>query len=1715
MRIGAIFARGSCRTLKWMASFGMVFALGAGVASAQITATLSDEVTEGGLAELTVTVKIALAESSAGRGSTVSFSVQLEEAIGTAESTDVVIVGERILSTGVSTESLNLSFRTPIGPEDDGDPDTDLTEFRTLSQTAMVQVIHDPDAEDETTRIDVTAGSPPSSNIGVTFQSDTDGDGTRDPFPSFDDPITALPLTIKDDETQTYVLKRPDTRDEVRTLMEGEARTEFSLEAVPPHEDDSIALTLHLDDPVNYKWDDDTNFGGGAIDPPASIQLGPTTATPAGVGNTQELYVFPPANDKNRVPDTVTLTAYSGTAGSSEMVASLDITYEDLHALAPGEAITAVAMDKKTGADAMEVMEVTEGGDPVYLTISVDRGKAADNDATTTEALTVDVQVAPEFAADATVTPSRVTFPAVDPVDGVQKSTTVVELRALSDEDVGMEELMLDLVLTGDDSETNGPGSSTGTFSIMIVDETAKKIAPKSEEDAYPAIEAAIEAGGGADGLNPGDTFELMTSDLFTLMDGYTASYGASVEGSSVSVSTSGEMVVVEALTAGESMITVTGTAKEASSSFQPSQSISSVADVTFAVTVTDKMLMVTAIAADPPTIDEGGTSTITATLNRAVTAGDGEVTIDLDVIGDATLDMESITIAAGAMSGSAMLTAGQDDDYDDETVTVVASGSGIDGTAQVVVSVMDDDMAPPETTYTLTASADMVAEGGDAVTITATASAMVDADTMIELAHGAGSASAGDYSLEPMMITIAAGSDSGMAMLTATDDSDVEGDETLTLNGMMGNVVVGSVMLTITDNDMAPPPAEPAVRAKDGAAMMIADAISTAAGHAAHHPVGVAGRHRDGVGNHHRGAVLRPHRGRGRLRLRLVVVHGDVDRHLTVDARARDDHRQRLVHVVVIVQGNHREAVCICAHAHGLGIGEHPGARLMQLSVADNGEREHDRIVVRRDHPVELHKDARHPTFHDLRGIGRHARHHGRHDRLGSHGGVGDGHFGHEPRDAPRLDQNLTAIVGPNLEQSHPQRLVVEIGILEGDQHRLRYLRAVVGGHVDVEVVFLQFAVVPAHLVGVFIANDLEVHPDDLGGRPAQVQDEPPSVAALHELLGIDLEIEDVEGNLDDGHGEHQLGDVRQGLLGNQDARRGDRRGGDGDQDHLAGPHGRHVDGAGAVGAHRYHIVIGRGGRILDGDALHALEQGAPHDHEGLAGVHAVVGDAGIHDRLLDRRVGDIRVPRPHHAGLGGGVDRQRQDHDRIVGAGAVGRLARHGGAELERLHVHVDVFHHREGDRRRLVALLNGDRIGRKLVVAGGGRAGRREHDREVLGGVRGVPVLVDHGHVDLDLLALHHRHDAVLGLLLETVPVLVEHERLGLHRGQLVLVGERDVHAGHHLGAPRRARVRDQGDRVRHAVLVVRGGHDPQIVFVCRVTTITAVVVDVANRDRRGSIDVRVSEVVVVPPVVDRVDRGAIGVPEMQRQRRAHVLVRRIRLEGEHGRGPLLGVVRLQLEDVFLRPVVVLDGELRGIRRHEVVQSGVRIVPVRLAGDAGGGGEGDGEAGLLVLGVGVALNRLNGEGGRTGHPRDQGRVGVHVVGRPRRVGDGHHGLVERDVVCLDLELVVHRGRLRQRNGEGPGRSGFRDGHLEGRGEVRGLALRQLLDQIDRDLRGGVRSPQREQNAEQRHPLQRSATSSRENRSDTHVAISLVNSSCAVKRRGNSESAPRLPPC
>ena len=606
-----------------------LLAVSPGTASAQISVTAPATVAEGNSVTVTVSGRAYVPATTA---ATTSVTVTVGTGTGTNEDEDV---------------SLNQgAVATLVFPANTGDAAVQATR----SATVTVQTTHDPDAEDENVVWDFTLGT-----VG-TLTQDSAGNTPL----ALATTGNATALKIDDDETQTYVLELGPGQ----TLTEGDVAN-VTLKAVPEHEDNSIALTLHSSDPVNYLWDDD-DFSDGTVDAPATIQIGSADATPAGVNSTT-VYVKAPDNDKNRETDTVTLTAHSGSAGSSMRQGSLDISFADDHTLAPAESITAVAMDKEK--DGMEVDSVMEGGDPVYLTISVDRGKAADKDATTIEKLTVDVKVAPAHAADASVTPTRVELPAVTAANGVQKAEMMVELSALADEDVGDETLTLHLEVTGESG--NGSGTSTGMFEIDITDDTAKKIWPLDEDDAYPAIMAAIEEGGGDEGLNPGESFTVMTDDLFGLMDGYVASYGASVEGDEVSVSTSGDSVTVTADMAGEAKVTVTGTARMASSSFQAEQTVSNSASITFPVMVTDKKLVVMLHAPDSVmdgNIVEGSSYDIQVMANRAVM----EDTMVMFMRDRAASDAD-------------------EDDYSIENVTIMAGEDMAMATLMVTEDMMDD----------------------------------------------------------------------------------------------------------------------------------------------------------------------------------------------------------------------------------------------------------------------------------------------------------------------------------------------------------------------------------------------------------------------------------------------------------------------------------------------------------------------------------------------------------------------------------------------------------------------------------------------------------------------------------------------------------------------------------------------------------------------------------------------------------------------------------------------------------------------------------------------------------------------------------------------------------------------------------------------------------------------------------------------------------------
>ena len=554
-------------------------------------------------------------------------------------STEVTLTVTAVSDTDENDVSQNLgNIATLTFPANT----TDAAITSTQTATLTVQTHHDVDAEDETITLNYVATN--SDNV-----QDADGDNLEAPDAgSFD---------IEDDETQTYVLD-VDTDDPVEGMP-----ISVDLKADPAHVDDSLTLILHLDD-SDYSW---VNAADDSTTPIQIGQGGVPSAT---------ITITPPMNDENRVEDEVTLTAYSGTAGNSKEHASVTIKVEDINAL---PAVAMMVVDEDGDPLEMQPMSVAEGTS-VWVAVM-----PLDDDGDVDEAEEeLKVALTPTGTADA----ADYTLVGTFTIPSGDDTSNAVEIEVRSDEDVGMESLMFDAVVSGDSD--NGPGTlaSAGVLSLYIEDATTKKITPKASEADYAALMAAIAAGGGDDGVNPGDMVTLMTSDLFDLMAGYTASYGVSVEGDSASASASGEAVTINALMAGEAKITVTGTARMASSSLIPTQTVSNVAELTFPVMVVDTTLVVT-LSAEPMEIEAGGTTMITATANRYVTAGDGAVEIALTVVGDGTLDAESITIAMGDMSGSATLTA-------NESVTVVATGSGVTGLMQVMVTVTDGPAPEP-----------------------------------------------------------------------------------------------------------------------------------------------------------------------------------------------------------------------------------------------------------------------------------------------------------------------------------------------------------------------------------------------------------------------------------------------------------------------------------------------------------------------------------------------------------------------------------------------------------------------------------------------------------------------------------------------------------------------------------------------------------------------------------------------------------------------------------------------------------------------------------------------------------------------------------------------------------------------------------------------------------------------------------------------------------
>ena len=309
-------------------------------------------------------------------------------------------------------------------------------------------------------------------------------------------------------------------------------------------------------------------------------------------------------------------------------------------------------------------------------------------------------------------------------------------------------------------------------------------------------VEAAAGTGAAA------ADFGLSAAKTLTIAAGSTASTGV------VTVTANGNDVH-----SGDKSVTVSATVDGGDGASDPD-------DVTLTLADDETLPTVTLSLSDASIAENGGETTVTATLSgkssEAVTvtvgaaAGTGAAAADFDLSAAKTL-----TIAAGATdsAGTVTVTAnGNDVHSGNKSVTVsgmVAGGNNVAAPSDVTLTLTDDETLP---TLTLALSSSSISETGGVTTVTATLSGKSSEAVTVTVAASPGTgAVAADFTLTGTKLTIAAGAtaSAGTVTVTANGNDVYSGNKSVTVSGTAtgGNNVAkpSDVTLTLTDDETLP----------------------------------------------------------------------------------------------------------------------------------------------------------------------------------------------------------------------------------------------------------------------------------------------------------------------------------------------------------------------------------------------------------------------------------------------------------------------------------------------------------------------------------------------------------------------------------------------------------------------------------------------------------------------------------------------------------------------------------------------------------------------------------------------------------------------------------------------------------------------------------------------------------------------------------------------
>ena len=514
-------------------------------------------------------------------------------------------------------------------------------------------------------------------------------------------------------------------------------------------------------------------------------------ADPATVAEGQASTVTVSVDKTFDAPQTIALAATGGTAAGTDYTLSPSVTLD-----AGDTAVTAsvTAVDDS----------VFEGDETVVVTAS--------HDASAVGSVTVTI------AANDTPTWSVVADPAT--VAEGQASTVTVSVDKTF-ETAQTIALAATGTAAGTDytlspSVTLNAGDTAVTASVTAVDDSVFEgdetvvVTASHDASAVGSATVTIEA-------NDTPTWSV-TADPATVAEGQTSTVTVSVDktfetAQTIALAATGTAAGTDytlspsvTLDAGDSEVSVSVTAVDDSVIEGGAETVvvtashdaSAVGSVT--VTIEDNDTPTWSLVAEPATVAEGQASTVTVSVDKTFETAQ---TIALAATGgtaagtDYTLSSSSVTLAAGDTAVTAVVTAVDDNDEENDETVVVTASHDSNAVGSVTVTIAANDTP----TWSLVADPATVAEG-QASTVTVSVDKTFETAQTIALAATGGTAAGTDYTLPSSSVTLAAGASEVSVSVTAVDDSVFEGDETVVVTASHDASAVGSVTVTIAAND-------------------------------------------------------------------------------------------------------------------------------------------------------------------------------------------------------------------------------------------------------------------------------------------------------------------------------------------------------------------------------------------------------------------------------------------------------------------------------------------------------------------------------------------------------------------------------------------------------------------------------------------------------------------------------------------------------------------------------------------------------------------------------------------------------------------------------------------------------------------------------------------------------------------------------------------------